>query len=273
MKPNPTIFLCVIIFCLSSAICFAANESQTHLLTNFYLDSNLGIRTLTNQSTAAIAAGENLAPQKSPNEAFLYSLVIPGMGQLYTGAKHGYIYTAAEVGLLATYFILRNSAVNTRDDYRDVVRECYFYRTRIFIDWNDEDFEHAAQYETWDNDYSGEDNAAGRETLDRTGYWYWMDMNPDYKNTNHRDIPIGSGSRNYRSKASDLREKANDTFQSARTVLGMVILNHVFSAVEARISTKRWNQKHKESGSIQIDLQTDISAGALRGVLVLRKNF
>ena len=266
MKPNSTIFLCVIIFCLSSAICFAANESQTHLLTNFYLDSNLGIRTLTNQSTAAIAAGENLAPQKSPNEAFLYSLVIPGMGQLYTGAKHGYIYTAAEVGLLATYFILRNSAANTRDEYRDIVRDnIIFIGPGSFEAWDlIEDFEHASQYENWNHVYDSD------VTRVRTGKWYWKDLDPSLKDEKDTAIEFDS---KHRLEAYDLRKKANDTFQSARTVLGMVILNHVFSAVEARITTKRWNQKHKESGSIQIDLQTDISAGALRGVLVLRKNF
>ena len=265
MKPNPTIFLCVIIFCLSSAICFAANESQTHLLTNFYLDSNLGIRTLTNQSTAAIAAGENLAPQKSPNEAFLYSLIIPGMGQLYTGAKHGYIYTAAEVGFLVTYFILQNKATNTRDDFYDVVRDhVNFIGPGTFIDWNDEDFEHASQYENWNHVYDSD------ETRVRTGKWYWKDLDPSLKDEKDTAIEFDS---KHRLEAYDLRKKANDTFQSARTVLGMVILNHVFSAVEARITTKRWNQKHKESGSIQIDLQTDVSAGALRGVLVLRKKF
>ena len=269
MKPNSTIFLCVIIFCLSSAICFAANESQTHLLTNFYLDSNLGIRTLTNQSTAAIAAGENLAPQKSPNEAFLYSLTIPGMGQLYTGAKHGYIYTAAEVGFLVTYFILQNKATNTRDDFYDVVRDhVNFIGPGTFIDWNDEDFEHAAQYENWNHVYDSS------VTHERTGKWYWKDLDPLLKDEKNEDIQkkLNINSK-HRLEAEGLRQKANDTFQSARNVLGIVILNHVFSAVEARITTKRWNQKHKESGSIQIDLQTDISAGALRGVLVLRKNF
>ena len=49
---------------------------------------------------------------------FSIRLLFPAWGQLYTGAKRGYIYTAAEVGFLATFFILRNSAANTRDDYR-----------------------------------------------------------------------------------------------------------------------------------------------------------
>ena len=129
---------------------------------------------------------------------------------------------------------------------------------------SDEDFEHASQYENGTMSTIQKRHVCGQDK------WYWKDIDPLLKDEKDTEIKFDS---KHRLEAYDLREKANDTFQSARTVLGMVILNHVFSAVEARITTKRWNQKHKESGSIQIDLQTDISAGALRGVLVLRKNF
>lgn len=263
MKSNLTFF---IIFSLLSVICLISNESHADPLTNFYLDSNLGIRALTKQSTVSIAANENLAPRKSPNEAFLYSLAIPGMGQLYTGAKHGYIYTAAEVGLLVTYFILRNSAMNTRDEYREVVRQnIIFEGPGNFEAWDPiEDFEHATQYENWNHVYDSE------QTRTRTGKWYWKDLDPSLKN--ERDSTIEFDSK-YRLDAFDLRQKANDRFQSARTILGLVILNHVFSAVEARITTKRWNAKQQQSRSLEIDLQTDMSKGALTTVLVLKKKF
>ncbi len=266
MKSNRTIFLVFIIFFLLSVICLTSNESHADPLTNFYLDSNLGIRTLANQSTVSIAATENLVPRKSPNEAFLYSLAIPGMGQLYTGAKHGYIYTAAEVGLLVTYFVLRNSAVNTRDDYREVVRQnIIFEGPGNFEAWDPiEDFEHATQYENWNHVYDSE------ETRTRTGKWYWRDLDPSLKN--ERDSTIAFDSK-YRLEAFDLRQKANNTFQTTRNILGLVILNHVFSAVEARITTKRWNAKQQQSRSLEIDLQTDMSKGALTAVLVLKKKF
>ena len=266
MKSNLTISLVFIIFSLLSVICLTSNESHADPLTNFYLDSNLGIRVLTKQSAVSIAANENLIPRKSPNEAFLYSLVIPGMGQLYTGAKHGYIYTAAEVGLLVTYFVLRNNAVNTRDDYRDVVRQnIIFEGPGNFEAWDPiEDFEHATQYENWNHVYDSE------ETRIRTGKWYWKDLDPSLKNKKDSTIEFDS---KHRLEAFDLRDKANDTFQNARTVLGLVILNHVFSAVEARITTKRWNQKQQQTRSLEIDLQTNMSNGALTGVLVLKKKF
>ena len=119
MKFAQTVVIYALVFSFSAAICIASDISQEHLLTDFYLASNLGVRTLTDQQ----ATNDNIVSLKSPNEAFLYSLAIPGMGQLYNGSKYGYIYTAAEVGLWITYFVLRNSAVNTREDYRELVRE------------------------------------------------------------------------------------------------------------------------------------------------------
>ena len=260
------IVLSLTIYCLSSGICFSSNGIQTNLFNNFYLYSNIGIRVLTEHSAVAIGAGDHFVPSKSPNEAFLYSLAIPGMGQLYTGAKHGYIYTAAEVGLLAAYFILRNNAVKTRDDYRDVVKEnVIFVGPGSFETWDPiEDFEHATQYENWNHVYDSE------ATRNRTGKWYWKDLDPSLKNEEDSTIEFDS---KYRLEAYNLRQKANDTFQTARTALGAVILNHLLSAVEARITTKRWINKQQQKTHLDLDVKTNISTGALTGTLVLQKKF
>lgn len=257
---------------VASGLCVASEGPRAPLFTTFYLDSTLGSRTLTNQSTVVMEATQEFQARKSPNEAFLYSLVIPGMGQLYTGAKRGYLYAAADVVLLGTYFFLRNNASNTREDYREVVRQhVTFIGPGSFEDWDPiEDFEHATQYETWNHVYDSD------ETRARTGKWYWADLDPNLKNEPDLDIDFDS---QYRLEAFDLRQKANDTFQLARTILGMAILNHVVSAVEARISTKRLNNRlqnrltQAQINGLEINLQTNISAGAPVGVLVLRKRF
>ena len=272
MKSKTHILIIVLLLCVASDLCVASEAPRAPLFTAFYLDSALGSRTLANQSTVVMEATQELQARKSPNEAFLYSLIIPGMGQLYTGAKRGYLYAAAEVVLLGTYFFLRNNASNTREDYRDVVRQhVTFIGPGSFEDWDPiEDFEHATQYETWNHVY---DSPA---TQARTGKWYWADLDPNLKNEPDLDIDFDS---RYRLEAFDLRQKANDTFQLARTVLGVAILNHVVSAVEARISTKRFNTRLQRTltqarvNALEIDLQTDIAAGALTGSLVLRKRF
>lgn len=258
--------LCVIFFFFTCVFCSASNELQTLFFNNFSLDSSLGIRVLSEHSSIAIAADENITPTKSPNEAFLYSLAIPGMGQIYTGAKHGYIYTAAEVALLTTYFILRNNAVNTRDDYRDIVRQnLIFIGPGSFEKWDlIEDFEHATQYENWNHVYDSE------ATRNRTGKWYWKDLDPTLKDEKDATIEFDS---KYRLEAYDLRQKANDTFQTARTIFGLVIINHIVSAVEARITTKRYNSRLADNNGFQIDVHTDALNGTLIGTLVYRKKF
>ncbi len=275
MKFYTHILIFVLLFCLSVGVCSASDILQAQPFTAFYLESTLGNRSLADQSTVATAASQALQPRKSPNEAFLYSLVIPGMGQLYTGAKRGYIYTAAEVGFLATFFILRNSASNIRDDYRDVVRDhVVFIGPGSFEDWDPiEDFEHATQYETWNHDYDTE------ATQKRTGKWYWKDLDPDLKNERHRDLEKRGIASNYRQEAFDLREQANDTFERAKFFLGLAILNHAISAVEARITTKRFNSRlenmptQTQTRAFDIDVQADRSTGALTGMFVLRKRF
>ena len=275
MKFNTQILILVLLLCLSSGVCLAADVLNAQPFVAFALDSKLGTRSLANQSAVTTAASQELQPRKSPNEAFLYSLVIPGMGQLYTGAKRGYIYAAAEVGFLTTYFILWNSAENTRDDYRDIVREhVVFIGPGSFEDWDPiEDFEHAADHETWNHKY---DSEAARQ---RTGKWYWEDLNPDLKNENHEDLQKRDLGSKYRLGASELRQKANDTFERAKFFLGLAILNHVVSAVEARITTKRFNSRSQNpisqtrNRTFDIDVQMDSATGALTSALVLRKRF
>ncbi len=262
MKLVQTVVIYAVIFSFSAAICIASDMSQEHLFTDFYLTSHLGIRTLADQSTT----NDNMVSLKSPNEAFLYSLAIPGMGQLYNGSKYGYIYTAAEIGLWITYFVLRNSAVNTREDYRELVREnVIFIGPGSFEEWDEiEDYEHATQYENWNHVYDSE------ATRNRTGKWYWKDLDPSLKDAKNTSIEFDS---KHRLQAYDLRQEANDTFENARTVLGIVILNHVFSAVEARISTKRWNNRQQQNSAFEVEFKTDFSTDAPRGALVLKRKF
>lgn len=272
MKFHIHILPLVLLLFILSGVCFAAGSLKAEAFTAFYLDSALGNRTLEDQSTVAMKAVRELPTLKSPNEAFLYSLVVPGMGQLYTGAKRGYFYMAADGVLLASYFLLWNNASNIRDDYRDVVREhVVFIGPGSFEDWDPvEDFEHATQYETWNHVYDSE------ETRARTGKWYWKDLDPKLKNEKDGDIQFDSPRR---LEAFNLRKKANDTFQRAKFFLGMAILNHVVSAVEARITTKRFNTRLQNEfmqtgvNTLEIDVQTDMSAGGLTSALVLRKRF
>ncbi len=208
---------------------------------------------------------------KSPNRAFLYSLLIPGSGQLYLGAKRGYLYIAAEVGLLAAHFVTRSDAENTRESYREHVRaNVAFEGPGGFDSWDPvEDYEHATLFDNWHNIYTEDGNG---EPIDRVGAWYWKDRQvfKDEDREGKHDSP-------QRKIARELRDEANDKFERARTFLGIAILNHVISAVEARISAKRTNRQYTAQvsvpRSIELDVQTSLSPFAAETQLVLRKLF
>ena len=234
---------------------------------SFRLTSALGTQTLpTEQSEIPAIEGNqvplNLEPTKSPAKAFLYSALVPGSGQLYIGAKRGYLQIAAEAGLLAAYFITRSNAQNLREDYREQVRDNIIFEGATKIqDWDPiEDFEHATLFDNWHNVYT--DNNG--EPPERVGKWYWRDR-ASFKDEERKthDSP-------QRIVAKQLRLDANDKFQRAQTFLGIALLNHVISAVDARIAAKSYNKKHRP---FELDLQTSFSPHNVQSQLVLQKRF
>lgn len=266
-KTSTLLVSCMLFSCVFS--CMASSresEAANSELTAFVMDSMIGNRTLGTQL-------EGLPPResmKSPNRAFLSSLVVPGSGQLYVGAKRGYLFLAADIALLVGYFITRSDAENSRDEYRDLVREhVVFDGPGTFETWDPiEDFEHATLFDNWHNVYT-ENNG---EPLDRTGKWYWRDRRA-FKDEDRK----GDDDSPNREEALRLRYEANDKFELARTLLGGVILNHAISAVEARIVAKQQN-KRKDSRlmsfkPMDFDLRTTVLPDGVESQLVLRAHF
>ena len=240
---------------------------QTFRSTSFRLTSVVGTQTLLTDQSESLAIEKhqgtlNLERPKSPTKAFLYSALAPGSGQLYIGAKRGYLQIAAEVGLLAAYFITRSNAQALREDYRDLVRDSIVFEGPTRIDYWDpiEDFEHATQYENWNHPYDSEATRA------RTGKWYWKRDGEAFKDRPAKEVPASET----RLEAFEMRMDANDKFQLAKTFLGIALLNHVVSAIDARIAAKSYNKKHSSLG---LDLQTSFSLQNVQSQLVLQKRF
>ncbi len=252
----------------SKILPLSEKSSENFQDTSFRFISALGTQTLpTEQSETPVIEGLqaplNLEPTKSPTKAFLYSALVPGSGQLYIGAKRGYLQIAAEAGLLIAYFIIRSDAQNLREDYREHVRDHVIPEGPTkFDDWDPiEDYEHATQFDNWRNIYMMDGNG---EPLERVGKWYWADR-VTYKDEERKkhDSPL-------REAAFQMRMDANDKFQLAKTFLGIAILNHVISAVDARIAAKSFNKKHKP---FELQLQTRVSPYNVQSQLVLQKRF
>jgi hypothetical protein len=59
------------------------------------------------------------AAYKSPGKAFIFSAVAPGSGQLYVGAKRGYVYLGIEAVAWTTSYFFHKSGVQKEDEYMD----------------------------------------------------------------------------------------------------------------------------------------------------------
>jgi len=180
------------------------------------------------ESHGAILSGSR---PPSPDLAFLMSAAVPGSGQLYAGTKRGYAYLVAEAGLLVGYALTRRSAENQRDKYvQEVKAGVKFDGAGSFDSWNMEDFEHASDFENWHNIYTDD----GGQPVGRVGKFYWSEEYKDYDTEQGDRIPDTPA----RLVALDLRLDSNDRFKSARRFVGVMLFNHLVSAIDARIAAR-----------------------------------
>jgi len=208
---------------------------------------------LTEDTAVVVEEVSNIPPNfqsKSPTKAFLFSAIIPGTGEIYAGAKRGYIQIIAEVGFIAAAIITNRQAEGMRDDYNAKVREHVKFDSEnfnckefscSFDTWNHEDYEHATMYDNWHNVYTESDG----KPLERVGAFYWEDR----ENVKDEDRQRNPDSQN-REEALKLREDSNDRFQISKTFIGLIIANHIISAIDARIMAKIYNERQKRDQNL-----------------------
>ena len=159
-----------------------------------------------------------------------------------------------------------------------------------------EDFEHSTEFSNWRNIYNADTEKIEEKyrstdvldktqileqlqrldlqqlkTLERVGLWYWKDLET-YKDQTKRQGDNGPPSQQ-RKTAYDLRNSANDKFEQAKIFLGLVMFNHIVSAVDARISAKNYNKKNISHSRIQLDWQMKVSTFAIENRVLLRTPF
>jgi hypothetical protein len=193
----------------------------------------------------------NQSPQpegyKSPSKAALFSLLLPGSGELYSEAKRGYLFLIAEVALIASYVAVDRKAEQLQDDYVAEVRANVGFDgipeekwPEMFDKWNMEDFEHATMFDNWRNVYT--DQAPESEQgipLERVGKFYWLDR----EGVKNEKLSEREHTSQLRQKALQFREDSNLWFKRAKMMIGGVVLNHIVSFVDARIAAKLHNKR------------------------------
>lgn len=173
--------------------------------------------------------------KKNSGLAIIYSLLLPGMGELYAESyQSGKYFTIAEGVLWGTYI-----GINTYGNWqKDRYKSFAVANGRINIDGKDEDyFATISEYlsiDQYNNEKALERNF--KEMLDENKYfWKWS----------------SEDRRAYRS----MWVSSEQAFNNLRFVVGAMIINRIASAVNAVRLVSAYNRKQAE------ELSWNISAG------------
>ncbi len=200
---------------------------------------------------------------KSPKKAFVYSLLIPGLGQRYaeSHALKTLAFIGIEVGLWMGYFSRHNKVDIATDDYEKFANG----------HWFEGDTSIDTTYRGWMNDYPGEVDEddfthhlseykdqeyyemIGKYDQFRAGwddYGYWSN---DFLSDT---IPGQSVVSANRETYLNMRKDANDFYSVANKFLIFTMVNHLVAAFDAALSAKRFN-KNKAAGS-WLSLKTEM---------------
>lgn len=255
---------------IASAVCCGANEIEP-VSSQFDESSNIAQFSLTGEMAALDEQWESgsTAPAtttnaKSPMKAFLMSLAVPGAGQWYYGSK---TKAAAFVGVEAASWLFHIKYHSDGDDLTDqfiAFNQTYWSQTTY------EDYLVAAygvDYDsTRDDDVLHEKEISHHlpETRTQQFYemtgkydqfaWGWNDATRNGMDFSEADssfsdsaLRIAGGSTVPQSanriKYNTMRGDANNKYDKATKVLFVVMANHLASAFEALISTKKLNKK------------------------------
>jgi hypothetical protein len=207
-------------------------------------------------STSASTANANM---KSPSKAFLMSLVLPGAGQWYYGSK---TKAVAFVGVEAASWLFH---MKFHSDGDDLTRQ---YEDFSAAHWSRMDYQEylTEAYGVTDDDQLHETEVShhlpetnSQQYYEMTGKydqfaWGWDDatrhgMNLDSAAAYYSDTALRITSDTSAPQSANritynaMRGDANKKYDKATRILFVVMGNHLASAFEALISTKKLNKK------------------------------
>jgi hypothetical protein len=173
--------------------------------------------------------------KKSAGLAILYSLLLPGMGELYAdGYNSGKYFTIAEGVLWGTYIGMSVYASNQEDNYKAYATSNASINTS---GKNDDYYSTISQFENIDeyNDQKALERNFNQMYNTETFFWKWQ-------STEDR--------RTYRSMWSSSEQTNNDL----RFVVGAMILNRVVSAINAARLVGAYNNRIDEELSWNVSV-------------------
>ena len=249
----------IIIICFSFSPVLAKEKNSnrqyfTHqsLFGKPFLDQEISINFSKIEQTPKI-----IQAIKSPHKGFLFSLAIPGLGEMYSRSKiKAYIFLGIEAAAWFSYALHKKKGNDWKNEYKEYAENTW--------DQN--------HWQNWWNSLSSTDQKLfPRYELPevKNDEYYEMIGKYDKFNVGWKDVNGIPGL--YKSDVSeaslyymDLRQNSNSEFKLASTSTAIIFINHVLSSLDAVWSVKKFNKSFKATSKLDyvlIDDQPTMLAG------------
>ena len=166
--------------------------------------------------------------RKSPATAVMYSLLLPGMGELYAdGFDQGRYSLIAEGSLWLTYVSFRQYGGWLRDDAR---RFAAVHSGARIDSKNDQFFVDIGNFnDTYEYNEKKLIDRSPEKIYDvKAGYYWRWDSDAN------------------RSEFRSMRVSSERVFNNSKFIIGAVIVNHLFSAINAARLARQYNKQLEE---------------------------
>ncbi len=210
-------------------------------------------------SGASEGAGGS-ATEHNPATMFLFSLAVPGSGQLVQGQKRGFIYLLAEAALWTGFYVLDQQGLDERGDYETFADENWNYAA--YVAWYQNNCIDCGDNCAGDYDCRPVAEHGSQEYYEDIGkyatYWRWWNVDgdeddPGFVWDDYSDNDIG-----VRNEYWGMRGESNDHLRQARYYLMAALLNHVVSAMDSFLSA-RSDGGGAETASGDLGLEFDVA--------------
>ena len=181
---------------------------------------------------------------RSPSKAFLYSMTIPGGGQLYNHSKFkAGLFMAIEVASWVDWMINHQKGQQKTDDYNNFADRDW--SAERYTNWLIETYGITSDTAEFINEKGEPTRFTHHLPATKTQQYYEMIGKYDQFRYGWSDTDYLVGQYNSPKRTQYLQDRAtaNNYFTKAKTGAIIAIANHLLSAFDAALSAKRFNKK------------------------------
>jgi hypothetical protein len=192
--------------------------------------------------------------EKSPGKAFIFSALVPGSGELYVGAKRGFIFLGAEAVAWTSSYFFHKSGKQKEDEYLNFADNHWSFERLPAVGGT----------------CNGSPYTADRDSLIR--YFYEHNKQHFYEDIGKQpfyqcawDSPENLGS------YLDMRDKSNWLLKNSDYAIMAAVVNHVISAIDALRLARNYNANLGHGMKLNLKLKTSLHSSGI--ILVASRKF